>query len=36
MTGAYVIAIAFGAVISLGLYFIFFWPSREPQDDSDD
>ena len=36
MTGAYVIAIAFGAVISLGLYFIFFWPAREPPDDSDE
>ena len=34
MTGAYVIAIAFGIIISLGLYFIFFWPAREP-DDSD-
>jgi hypothetical protein len=36
MTGALVIAIAFGAIISLGLYFIFFWPSREPSDDDDD
>jgi hypothetical protein len=35
VTGAYVIAIAFGAIISLGLYFIFFWPAREPDDDAD-
>jgi hypothetical protein len=36
VTGAYVIAIAFGAIISLGLYFIFFWPAREPSDDDAD
>jgi hypothetical protein len=35
MTGPYVIAIVFGAIISLGLYFIFLWPSREPSDDED-
>jgi hypothetical protein len=36
MTGAYVIALVFGAIISLGLYFIFFWPAREPPDDDED
>jgi len=35
MTGPYVIAIVFGALISLGLYFIFFWPAREPPDPDD-
>ncbi|HKE14375.1 MAG TPA: hypothetical protein VKB80_05910 [Kofleriaceae bacterium] len=36
MTGPYVIAIVFGALISAGLYFIFFWPAQEPDDDEDD
>ena len=36
MTGAYLIAIVFGAVISLGLYFILFWPGREPDDAPDE
>jgi hypothetical protein len=36
MTGPYVIALVFGAIISLGLYFIFFWPAREPDDDGED
>ena len=35
MTGPYVIALAFGALISLGLYFIFFWPARKPLDDDE-
>ena len=29
----YLIAVAFGLTISLGIYFIFFWPAREPPDD---
>jgi hypothetical protein len=33
MTGPYIIAIIFGAMISAGLYFIFFWPDREPDED---
>ena len=33
--GQYVIALVFGITISLGLYFIFFWPAREPPDDPD-
>jgi hypothetical protein len=33
MTGPYVIALIFGAAISAGLYFIFFWPRREPDDE---
>jgi hypothetical protein len=33
MTGPYVIAVVFGLVISLAIYFVFFWPSREPPDD---
>lgn len=33
MTGPYVIALLFGLVISLGIYFVFFWPSREPPDE---
>ena len=35
MTGPYVIALVFGALISLGLYFIFFWPAREPPDEDE-
>jgi len=31
--GHYVVALVFGLVISTGLYFIFFWPAREPDDD---
>jgi hypothetical protein len=34
--GQYVIALAFGLAISLGLYFIFFWPAREPPEDDGD
>jgi len=33
MVGPYVIAVSFGLAISLGIYFIFFWPSREPPDE---
>jgi hypothetical protein len=33
MTGPLVIALVFGLVISLGIYFIFFWPRREPDDE---
>ena len=29
----FLLALAFGLVISGGIYFIFFWPSREPDDD---
>lgn len=32
MTGPLVIAVLFGLTISLGLYFILLWPSREPED----
>ena len=28
-----ILALIFGLVISAGLYFIFFWPSREPDDE---
>ena len=31
--GQYVIALVFGLTVSLGLYFIFFWPAREPPDE---
>lgn len=31
----YLIAAAFGVTISAGIYFIFFWPAREPPDDGD-
>lgn len=33
MLGHTVIALVFGLLISLGIYFIFFWPGREPDDD---
>jgi len=36
VTGPYVIALVFGAIISLALYFIFFWPAREPPDEPDE
>jgi len=29
----YALAIAFGLVISLGIYFIFVWPKDEPDND---
>ena len=28
-----VVALLLGLVISAGLYFIFLWPSREPDDE---
>lgn len=28
----FVLAVVFGLLISAGLYFMFFWPSREPDD----
>lgn len=33
MLGHSVIALVFGLIISLAIYFIFLWPSREPDDD---
>lgn len=35
MTGLLVIAVVFGLLISLGLYFILVWPGREPHDDDE-
>lgn len=35
MTGPFVIAVVFGLLISLALYFILFWPGREPEDDEE-
>lgn len=36
MSGPILIALVFGALISLGLYFMFFWPSREPLDEEEE
>jgi len=33
MTAPIIIALVFGVTISLGLYFIFYWPGREPDDE---
>lgn len=30
--GPLVLALVFGLAISAGLYFIFLWPSREPDE----
>ena len=35
MTGLFVVAVVFGLLISLGLYFILIWPGREPADDDE-
>ena len=29
----FALAIFFGLLVSAGLYFIFLWPGREPDDD---
>ena len=36
MSGPILIALVFGALISLGLYFVFFWPAREPPEEDEE
>jgi hypothetical protein len=31
----YVLALVFGLIVSLTIYFIVFWPRREPLDDDE-
>jgi hypothetical protein len=31
--GPFILALVFGVLISATIYFIFLWPSREPDDE---